>query len=53
MAPRVFAQRQLARAAALGLGASGPEDLELVAADETSRVWRDRLEAVLRQDSVP
>ncbi|MFU8858143.1 MAG: DUF362 domain-containing protein, partial [Deferrisomatales bacterium] len=47
MGTRVFEQRQIARAAALGLGAGSPAALELVAADEGSRPYRDRIAAVL------
>ena len=37
MQPRIFEQRQLARAAELGIGVASAADIELVAADEKSR----------------
>lgn len=43
----VFDQDQLVRAVELGLGVSGPEQIELVPADEASRRTVDRLAAVL------
>ncbi len=36
MRPLIFAQRQIARAAELGVGVSSAEDIDLVAADENS-----------------
>ena len=48
MKPAIFAQRQLARAAELGLGAKSAADIELVAADEASTTLRDALEAILK-----
>jgi uncharacterized protein (DUF362 family) len=47
MGPKVFEQRQIARAAAIGLGARSPADVDLVAADEGSRPYRDRIAAIL------
>lgn len=47
MGPKVFEQRQIARAAALGLGASSPSSIDLVPADEGSRAYRDRVSAIL------
>lgn len=49
MKPRIFEQRQIARAAELGLGAASASAIELVAADDASRDVRDRIERVLRQ----
>jgi hypothetical protein len=43
----VFAQEQIARAVELGLGASGPEQIELVTPDEQSRAHGDRIAAAL------
>jgi uncharacterized protein (DUF362 family) len=45
----IFAQKQIARAVALGLGAAGPEAVELVAADPASRECRDRVAAILAE----
>jgi uncharacterized protein (DUF362 family) len=49
MKPKIFAQEQIARAAELGLGASSPADIELVAADENSRKFRDKIDLILNQ----
>lgn len=49
MRPKVFEQRQIARAAGLGLGAASAAAIDLVAADEPSRPHRDRIADVLRQ----
>lgn len=46
-AGRVFEQEQIARAAALGLGARGPDDVELVTDDPESRALADRVRAAL------
>jgi uncharacterized protein (DUF362 family) len=43
----VFAQEQIARAVELGLGASGPEQIELVTPDEQSRAHSARIAAAL------
>ncbi len=47
MEPRVFEQRQIARAAELGLGAPSASAVELEPADEASRAFRDRVHAAL------
>ena len=46
-AGRVFDQEQIARAAQLGLGARGPEQIEVVTDDPESRAVADRVRAVL------
>ena len=45
----IFAQEQLARAVELGLGVSGPEQIELVTDDPESQAYAAELEALLRQ----
>jgi uncharacterized protein (DUF362 family) len=45
----VFAQRQIARAAELGLGPDGPEGMELAAADAASRDYAEQVGSVLRR----
>jgi uncharacterized protein (DUF362 family) len=45
----IFEQEQMARAVELRLGARGPGDIELVTADDESRTYADRLEAILAQ----
>jgi uncharacterized protein (DUF362 family) len=47
MKPLIFEQEQIARAAELGLGASSPSGIEVIAADEKSRTLRDRMAAIL------
>lgn len=47
MTPKIFEQRQIARAAQLGLGAKSASAVDLVAADDSSRPHRDRVAAIL------
>jgi uncharacterized protein (DUF362 family) len=47
MQPKIFEQEQIARAAELGLGASSASEIEVIAADDPSREYRDRVAAVL------
>ncbi len=47
MERKIFEQDQIARAVDLGLGVSGPDRIELVAADAPSRAWADRIKAQL------
>jgi uncharacterized protein (DUF362 family) len=49
MKPKIFEQRQLARAAALGLGAASASAVDLVPVDEESRPYADRVASLLRQ----
>jgi uncharacterized protein (DUF362 family) len=49
MGRRIFEQEQIARAVELHLGASGPDDIELVAADADSRAYAGRLERILAE----
>jgi uncharacterized protein (DUF362 family) len=49
MARKIFEQEQIARAVELGLGASSPAQIEVIAADEQSRGYRDRVVSVLKQ----
>jgi uncharacterized protein (DUF362 family) len=46
---KIFEQEQIARAAQIGLGASSPAEIDLLAADDQSREVRDRIAAVLNQ----
>jgi uncharacterized protein (DUF362 family) len=43
----IWAQEQLARAVELGLGARGPEEIELAAPDAASRAYAARVERIL------
>jgi uncharacterized protein (DUF362 family) len=47
MGRRIFEQEQIARAVELGLGVSGPGEIELVTADADSRAYATRLERIL------
>jgi hypothetical protein len=46
---KIFEQGQIARAVELGLGASSPAQIELVAADLKSRAYRDKVAEILSQ----
>jgi uncharacterized protein (DUF362 family) len=46
---KIFEQTQIARAVELGLGASSPAQIELVAADANSRAYRDKVAEILKQ----
>jgi uncharacterized protein (DUF362 family) len=47
MDTKIFDQEQIARAVELGLGASSPADIQLLAADEMSREYKDQVAAIL------
>ena len=47
MNPKIFEQEQIARAAEIGLGASSPAEIHLVAADDQSQEYSDRIKRVL------
>jgi uncharacterized protein (DUF362 family) len=49
MKRKIFEHEQIARAAELGLGVSSPGEIELVAADAKSRVYRDKVAEILNQ----
>jgi uncharacterized protein (DUF362 family) len=49
MNTRIFEQEQIARAVELGLGISSPAGIELIAADEKSKEYRDRVQTGLNQ----
>jgi uncharacterized protein (DUF362 family) len=49
MKPKVFEQKQIARAVELGLGASSPLEIEVVAADNRSFEYRNRVMEVLKK----
>jgi uncharacterized protein (DUF362 family) len=49
MNSRIFDQEQIARAVELGLGVSSPAEIEIIAADEKSREYKDRIQTVLTQ----
>ena len=45
----IFGQEQIARAVELGLGASGPDEIELVTGDDESAAYADQIRQVLMQ----
>ena len=47
MKRKIFDQEQIARAVELGLGAASPSEIELVAADEGSQTYKDRVAEML------
>lgn len=47
MKPRIFEQEQIARAVDLGLGASKPSDIEVIADDKNSIAYRDKVVGIL------
>ena len=47
MSRRIFEQEQIRRAAELGLGVTSADKIELVAPDEPSRLYADRLKTIL------
>lgn len=49
MKPRIFEHEQISRAASLGLGASSPSEIEVVASDEKSQDDRERVMEALKQ----
>jgi len=49
MDTKIFDQEQIARAADLGLGACSSSDIDLIAADDASREYRDRVAAILSE----
>ena len=49
MHTRVFEQEQIARAAEIGLGATGPSEIEVIAASKESRSYCDRVVECLNE----
>jgi uncharacterized protein (DUF362 family) len=47
MEKKIFEQEQIQRAVELGLGVSGPEQIELVSGDAEGRAWAERIKAKL------
>jgi uncharacterized protein (DUF362 family) len=47
MGQKIFEQEQIKRAAELGLGVSSPQQIELATSDETSRLYAEKLKAIL------
>ena len=49
MKRKIFEQEQIARAIELNLGATSPADIDLVAVDENSQAYKERVEQILRE----
>jgi len=49
MGPKIFEQKQIARAVELGLGAASPREIDVAAADAQSRDYRNRVVQILDQ----
>lgn len=49
MKPKIFEQRQIARAVEPGLGASAPSEIALIPADDQSQDYRDRIVEILNK----
>ena len=49
MKRKIFDQEQIARAVELGLGATSPSDIDLVAVDENSQAYKERVEEILQE----
>ena len=49
MRPGIFEQEQIARAVELGLGVSSPSEIELIAANEKSKEYRDQISEILKK----
>lgn len=47
MGTKIFDQEQISRAVELGIGISSPADIEIIAADETSKDFRDQISAIV------
>ncbi|MGZ3495596.1 MAG: DUF362 domain-containing protein [Thermodesulfobacteriota bacterium] len=47
--PKIFEQEQIARAMELGLGATSATEIDLIAADQKSRVYRDQVLEILKR----
>jgi uncharacterized protein (DUF362 family) len=49
MSRKIFEQDQIKRAVELGLGAAGPDDIEIVAGDKAGRDYADKIRLILKQ----
>ena len=49
MGKKIFEQEQIARAVELGLGTTGPDNIEIVTGDNKSAQYADRIRKILRQ----
>ncbi len=49
MGRKIFEQDQIKRAVELGLGVTGPDDIEIVTGDKAGRDYADKIRAILKQ----
>lgn len=49
MRPKIFEQKQIARAIELGLGAASPQEIEVFAADDQSLEYRNQVVQILNK----
>jgi len=49
MSTKIFEQEQIKRAVELGLGISGPQQIDIVTPDEPSRLYSEKLKSILAQ----
>ncbi len=49
MGRKIFDQEQISRAAEIGLGAASPSEIDLLAADDQSSEYRDRIQDILNK----
>jgi hypothetical protein len=49
MSRKIFEQEQISRAVELRLGITSPDKIDIVAGDEASRFYAEKLESILAQ----
>jgi uncharacterized protein (DUF362 family) len=49
MGKKIFEQEQIRRAVELGLGISGVQQIKLMAADKMSRLYAEKIQAILKE----
>jgi uncharacterized protein (DUF362 family) len=49
MEPKIFDQEQISRAAEIGIGASSPSDIDVVAVNDQSRQYRNQIVEILNK----
>jgi uncharacterized protein (DUF362 family) len=49
MGPKIFDQEQISRAAEIGLGVTSPSEIELLAANDQSHEYKDRIQDILNK----
>ncbi len=49
MNKKIFDQEQIARAGEIGLGVTAPDQIDLIATDDGSLAYRNRIAAILKK----